>query len=76
MGDMPIAQCWWGTLAAAAATVMCVCASYICVCCDGCGQLLPGLLPWYFSTEKGLISERGRGVLENEMSNDCWQRNA
>lgn len=34
MGDMSIAQLWWGTLVAAA---MCVCAFCISVCCDSRG---------------------------------------
>lgn len=72
MGDMSIAQLWWGTLAAAAA--VCVCALCVCVCCDSRGQLLPAPLPWCFPTEKGRISERARGVLENETRDDCWQR--
>lgn len=70
MGDMSIAQLWWGTLAAA----VCVCVMCVCVCCDSRGQLLPTPLPWYFPAEKGWISDRARGVLENKTSNDCWQR--
>lgn len=50
MGDMSIAQLWWGTLAAAA---VCVCALSTCVCCDSRGQLLPALLPWYFPNREG-----------------------
>lgn len=53
---------------------VCVCASRLCVCYNGQGQLLPAPLPWYFPTEKGLISERAHGVLENESSDGCWQR--
>lgn len=71
-GDMSIAQHWWGSLSAAVA--VCVCAPRACFCCDRRGQLLPAPLPWCFPTEKGRISERARGVLENETSDGCWQR--
>lgn len=72
-GDMSIAQLWWGNSIAAAAVCVFVLLR-VCVCCDSRGQLLPAPLPWCFPTEKGLISERARGVLENETSDGCWQR--
>lgn len=63
-----------GNSSSSSSSRVCVCALCICVCYDGQGQLLPAPLPWYFPTEKCLISERAHGVLENESSNGCWQR--
>ena len=74
MGNMSIANSGGEHLQQKVCVCVCVCALSVCVCCDSRGQLLPKLLPWYFPTERGLISERARGVLENETNNGSWQR--